>query len=214
MELYYSGHSKHSAVAWGQQTARVTALPLGVSEAVELVDNIIFSFFIFWPCSQHVQVPGPGIKPVPQQWPEPQQSQHLILNLLCHKGTHSFPFNILALASLLLVIPGPWDYLVFFVLCLLFQSCVANPCITSSLIEIPRQFLRFWLWSECSRKSREQKRFVETSLQRENERERESRMEVASSWYIFSFLVSGFSLVMFYILRSYNIPPLGKFIFY
>ena len=33
-----------------------------------------------------MEVPGPGIKPAPQQWPEPQQQQWRILNSLCHKG--------------------------------------------------------------------------------------------------------------------------------
>ena len=43
--------------------------------------------FHFRPLSQHVAVPRPGIKPVPQQWPEPQQRQHQILNPLNHQGT-------------------------------------------------------------------------------------------------------------------------------
>ena len=43
--------------------------------------------FLFWPPPQHVEIPRPGIKLVPQQGPKPLQWQHLILNLLCHKGT-------------------------------------------------------------------------------------------------------------------------------
>ena len=34
-----------------------------------------------------MEVPGLGIKPVPQQQPEPQQKQHQILNPLSHQGT-------------------------------------------------------------------------------------------------------------------------------
>ena len=34
------------------------------------------SFFFFWPCLWHVDVPGPGIKPVPQQWPKPTASNN------------------------------------------------------------------------------------------------------------------------------------------
>ena len=33
----------------------------------------MFLLFIFWPCPQHVQVPRPGIEPMPQQQPEPLQ---------------------------------------------------------------------------------------------------------------------------------------------
>ena len=42
---------------------------------------------MFWPCPRHAEVPGSGIKPMPQQWPEPQQRQCWILNLLSHQGT-------------------------------------------------------------------------------------------------------------------------------
>ena len=27
-----------------------------------------FVLFFIWPCSWHVEVPGPGIEPTPQQW--------------------------------------------------------------------------------------------------------------------------------------------------
>ena len=44
------------------------------------------TFFFFWLHSWHAEVPGSGIKPMPQQW------QHWILNLLGHQGTpiHAF----------------------------------------------------------------------------------------------------------------------------
>ena len=47
------------------------------------------SFFLsfFWPHLQQEEVPRPGIKPVPQQWPEPLQWQYQILNPLGHQGT-------------------------------------------------------------------------------------------------------------------------------
>ena len=35
---------------------------------------------LFWLHPWHVEVPGPGIEPTPQQWPEPQQWQCWILN--------------------------------------------------------------------------------------------------------------------------------------
>ena len=31
------------------------------------------AFFFFWLCPWHVEVPGAGIEPIPQQQPEPQQ---------------------------------------------------------------------------------------------------------------------------------------------
>ena len=44
-------------------------------------------FFFFWQCPQHVKVPRPGIKPVPQHW------QHWILNPLSHQGTPGHLFK-------------------------------------------------------------------------------------------------------------------------
>ena len=38
------------------------------------------SFLLVMP--KHVEFPGPGIEPTPQQWPEPLQWQYWILNLL------------------------------------------------------------------------------------------------------------------------------------
>ena len=43
--------------------------------------------FIFWPHLWHMEIPRPGIQPALQQWPELQQWQHQILNLLSHQGT-------------------------------------------------------------------------------------------------------------------------------
>ena len=42
---------------------------------------------LFWLCLQHVEVPGPSIKPEPQQQPKLLQWQCQILNPLCHKRT-------------------------------------------------------------------------------------------------------------------------------
>ena len=50
----------------------------------------LFLFLFFWPCPQQVKIPGPGIKSVPHQWPEPQQWQHWILNQLSHQGTPDY----------------------------------------------------------------------------------------------------------------------------
>ena len=44
-------------------------------------------YYYFQPHPKHVEVPGPGIKPAPQQQCEPQQWQRWILNPLSHKGT-------------------------------------------------------------------------------------------------------------------------------
>ena len=44
----------------------------------------MFCFVLFsWLCPQHVEVPGLGSEPVPQQQPEPKQ----ILSPLSHQGT-------------------------------------------------------------------------------------------------------------------------------
>ena len=48
---------------------------------------VIFFFFPFWPPLWHVEVPRPGIKPMPSQWPKLQQWQCQILNPLGHQGT-------------------------------------------------------------------------------------------------------------------------------
>ena len=45
-------------------------------------------------CSWHVEVPGPEIEPMPQQWPEPLRCQCQILNPLSHQGTPKRPFKM------------------------------------------------------------------------------------------------------------------------
>ena len=48
--------------------------PFGLSICPWMVIWVIsIRGFFFWPCSQHVEVPGPGIKPMPQWPPEPKQ---------------------------------------------------------------------------------------------------------------------------------------------
>ena len=49
-----------------------------------------FLSYFFWPHLWHTEVPGPGIKRMPQWWPWPLQGQHWILNLLRLKGTPDF----------------------------------------------------------------------------------------------------------------------------
>ena len=44
-------------------------------------------FFFFWLRMQHVEMPWPGIKSIPQQQPEPKQSQLRMLKPLHHQGT-------------------------------------------------------------------------------------------------------------------------------
>ena len=50
--------------------------------------------FCFWPCLWHVEAPGPGIKPMPQQWPKPLQWRHRIPNQLCYQRTSHCGFNM------------------------------------------------------------------------------------------------------------------------
>ena len=44
----------------------------------------LYHIYIFWLCLWHMLVPGPGIKPMPQQHPKRLWWQCQILNLLCH----------------------------------------------------------------------------------------------------------------------------------
>ena len=53
-------------------------------------DGFFFSFSFFLPHLQLFEVPGPGIKLAPQQWPELLQWQHQILKLLYHRRTPIF----------------------------------------------------------------------------------------------------------------------------
>ena len=41
-----------------------------------------------------MEIPRPRIQPTPQSWPEPLQWQRRFLNLLCHKGTPTYIFNL------------------------------------------------------------------------------------------------------------------------
>ena len=45
--------------------------------------------FYFWLSPQHMEVAGPGSKPMLQQQPKPLQGPPQILNILHHKGTIS-----------------------------------------------------------------------------------------------------------------------------
>lgn len=49
--------------------------------------NSLLLFFYFWPHSRQLNIPWPGVKPTPQQWPDSQQWQPKILNPLSHQGT-------------------------------------------------------------------------------------------------------------------------------
>ena len=59
--------------------------PITKHEIIFTCGKIILHTF-FWSWLWHAEVPGSGIKPVPQQWPKPQQSQCWILNQLSHQG--------------------------------------------------------------------------------------------------------------------------------
>lgn len=48
------------------------------------VSILQMTFFFFWLCWWHVEVPRPRIEPMPQQWP------NWILNPLSHQGTPNF----------------------------------------------------------------------------------------------------------------------------
>lgn len=57
-------------------------------------------FFYIWLCPWHSKVSRPGIKPMPLQWPEPQQWRCWVLNPVNHQET--LRFHILKVAKKLL----------------------------------------------------------------------------------------------------------------
>ena len=54
--------------------------------------GVVWLLFCCWLLLWHVEIPRPGTEPMPQQWPEPQQRQGQILNLLSHKRTPGVSF--------------------------------------------------------------------------------------------------------------------------
>ena len=66
--------------------------PVNQTEAFCL--GFICLFVYFWLCLQHVEVPGPGIKPSSQQLPELLQWQYWILNLIHHRRTPMCVFYV------------------------------------------------------------------------------------------------------------------------
>ena len=59
-----------------------------------------FSFFFFWPSPCHAEVPGPGMRPMSEQWPELQQWQCQIHKRMSHQGPpwgHRFKWKFLLL---------------------------------------------------------------------------------------------------------------------
>ena len=72
------------------------------------------AFSFCWLHRWHVAVSGPGIEPMPQQWPKMLQWQCWILNQLCHQGTPGFLINTNNVqTSIHLKLPGEssqWSY--------------------------------------------------------------------------------------------------------
>ena len=71
-----------------------------------LVAFKIFSFVLFWLYTWHVEVPGPGIKPKPQQWPKPLQWQYWILNPIREPKRTPSPF-------VSLIVKCVWEFLLW-----------------------------------------------------------------------------------------------------
>ena len=69
----------------------------GTRDSCPYLPLMICLFFFFF--LQHVEVPRPGIEPVPKQQPEPLQWQYHILNLLSHTGTPSNDLSLTAVAD-------------------------------------------------------------------------------------------------------------------
>ena len=60
-----------------------------------LFSYVFFSIFLFLAALQHAEVPGPGIKTMPQQQPEPWQWQCQIFNPLSHQRAPIFFLSFL-----------------------------------------------------------------------------------------------------------------------
>ena len=71
-----------------------------------------FLFFLNSFCLHpwHMEVPRPGIKPMPQQRPELQQWQCLVLNLLSHLGISQAEFQTLEVTQGVLVDTAVWSH--------------------------------------------------------------------------------------------------------
>ena len=67
--------------------------------------NFVSFLFFFWPHPQHVEIPGLGIKPEPQQRPELPQGQ------LCHKTTPVSSFLTLMFVCLSSLFPSYLPFL-------------------------------------------------------------------------------------------------------
>jgi len=68
---------------WREKWIKDEAWKTGTIGKFEEIPNSLHLFV--WPCTWHVEVPGPGIEPLPVT--KPLQWQHQILNPLCHKRT-------------------------------------------------------------------------------------------------------------------------------
>ena len=53
---------------------------------------LVYSALFLWPCPWHAEVPGPGLEPTLQQWPEPRQWQCWILNPVSQTRELPIPF--------------------------------------------------------------------------------------------------------------------------
>ena len=77
---------------WEHDRQMLNCYNTGMGPENPWLGHLFFQFF-FLLLLQHVEVPGPGIESVLQQWSEPQQWQCQILNLMSHQGTPgAFPF--------------------------------------------------------------------------------------------------------------------------
>ena len=65
---------------WPRNFCILWVWPRKILHGMIFQSNILTIFFFFLPCPWHVEVPGPGIKSVPQQWSE-LQSWHIARSL-------------------------------------------------------------------------------------------------------------------------------------
>ena len=98
-----------------QDTHNVFTLSLLFSSCTFLLFCFVGLVVGFCLCPWHAEVPGPGVKPVPQQCPKPLQRQGLIFNVLSQQGTPHFFLSVKVsfLSSVIFPseFPGAWLFL-------------------------------------------------------------------------------------------------------
>ena len=105
------------------------------------VSSFFFFFFLFWPHLRPAEIPGPGIEPVPKQWPELLRWQWWILNPLCHKRTSCLVSSV-SIMFLRFTHVVPWSVVI-----IPFYGWIMYHCTDLSQFAYP--FVSWWTFGSC-----------------------------------------------------------------